>query len=154
MHEFLDWIPLAEIMFSLGNWFFIIGFCNMSTPGNTSRLMFLIFCLLDTSRGWKPKTEVHVSLSSEIAGMINFSTFKEHKAWYNGPQKVTPRGIASPQSANHRHSSRKFHERKKSVNKYWQHNALMHKFHAYTLMSCALEMTEQVIFHEHQESNK
>jgi hypothetical protein len=46
-------------------------------PGNTNIFMFLIFCLADTSRGLKPKTEVHVSLSSEIAGMTSFSTFRE-----------------------------------------------------------------------------
>lgn len=58
-----------------------IGFCKRPVPGKTTMLLDLSSCLSGPSRGLKPNTLVQVSTSSVIAGMINFSTFRELKAF-------------------------------------------------------------------------
>lgn len=62
-------------------WGAVTGFCNMFTPGNTIMLMYFMSCLFDSSRGRKPNTFVHVSLSSDMAGITNFSTPREERIW-------------------------------------------------------------------------
>lgn len=46
-------------------------------------LLDLSSCLSEPSRGLNPNTFVQVSTSSVIAGMINFSTFRELRAFEN-----------------------------------------------------------------------
>ena len=73
-------LPAVEIRFSVENCCFDKGFCNISIPGNTIMFMCFISFLFDSSRGMKPKTEVHVCRSSEMAGITRFSTLREHNA--------------------------------------------------------------------------
>jgi stage III sporulation protein SpoIIIAA len=60
-----------------------IGFCKRPVPGKTTMLLDLSSCLSGPSRGLKPKTFVQVSTSSVIAGITNFSTFRELRAFEN-----------------------------------------------------------------------
>ena len=75
------YIPAGEIRFSPTNCCFNKGFCNISTPGNTIIFIYFISFLFDSSTGMKPKTEVHVCRSSEMAGITSFSTLREQRSW-------------------------------------------------------------------------
>ena len=75
----------------------------MSIPGNTNIFIDLISCLSTSSRGVKPNATVHVCVSSEIAGIINFSTLREQRAF-----KI----VGEKENQRHR---RKYWEKKKKT---------------------------------------
>jgi len=67
------------------------AFCNncfwrRPVPGKTSMLIDFTSCFTESSSGLKPNLDVQVSTSSDIAGMINFSTLRDVRIW-NGKMK-------------------------------------------------------------------
>lgn len=56
-------------------------FCSRPVPGKTSMFTDFNSWFCKMSSGLKPKTAVHVSVSSDIAGIINFLIESERSAW-------------------------------------------------------------------------
>lgn len=80
MRFWFDDKPVCEVMLALEVPLFISGLYNISVPGKTNILMDLISCFSDFSSGLKPKALVHVCKCSSMAGITNFSTFREERA--------------------------------------------------------------------------
>jgi hypothetical protein len=66
---------------SSGKAFLTSGFWRRPVSGKTNMLIDFTSCLSESSSGLNPNFDVHVSTSSVIAGMINFSTLRELRIW-------------------------------------------------------------------------
>ena len=81
----LFWPPVGHGS-SSGKAFCSNCFWRRPVPGKTSMLTDFTSCVSESSSGLKPNLVVQVSTSSDIAGMINFSTLRDLRIW-NGKTK-------------------------------------------------------------------